>query len=237
MSPSDAPPEPRDPRAAAALAAVQNFRRSELAQSPLAAMADWVASGAPPPAAVLRAQGLEERPDLTGEALFRLQMSRRAFVAQWGFSIPCAEAVAALRGLGPLVELGCGAGYWSALLTAAGLDIVATDAGPEGAARYGFDIGGCCEVERLTGTQAVRRYPERDVFCSWPTEGGSWALGAAWALAPGRVFALIGDEAPDSRIGTRGLYRYLATRFDRLAEVTLPQFPGNRDRLTLHRKR
>src|SRR5580765_6192945 len=100
----------------------EQLQAAELARSPLAAMADWVVTGRPPPAAVLRDAGLtcEGR-----ENASELRLARKAFVRDWGFSIPCAEAVEALRPLAPLVEIGAGAGYWTALLRAAGVDIVA----------------------------------------------------------------------------------------------------------------
>jgi hypothetical protein len=241
MSSADAASKTRsDPRVAAALAALQRRGRAEFEQSPLGGMARWVETGAPPPAALLRAQGFSSRAPGAGQAAAeaegRLLLVHQWFSETWGFSIPCAEAVCALRALEPLVEIGCGAGYWTALLKAAGHDAIATDVKASGAEAYRFAVGRYCDVEQLAGTEAVRRYPERDVFCSWPTRDAPWALGAAWALAPGRSFALIGD-GPGGIIGSRGLYRYLATRFDLVAEVALPQFPNSNDRLTVHRKR
>jgi hypothetical protein len=241
MSSADAASKPQaDPRVAAALAALQRRGRTEFEQSPLGEIARWVETGAPPPAATLRAQGFTARPSGEGqapaEAEGRLLLVQRSFSETWGYSIPCAEAICALRALGPLVEIGCGTGYWTALLQAAGHDMIATDVEAGGTDAYRFSVGRHCEVEQLGGAEAVRRYPDRDVFCSWPTRDASWALGAAWALAPGRSFALIGD-GPGGMIGSRGLYRYLATRFDLVSEVALPQFPNFNDRLTVHRKR
>jgi acetyltransferase-like isoleucine patch superfamily enzyme len=222
-----------DPRLQAAQKALHEIRQNELAATPLVAMGAWVATGEAPPAERLRAQGFTTAPREPGEAAVRrtyqLGVARRAFVERWGFSIPCAEAVAALRTLGPLVEIGCGAGYWSALLRNAGHDVVATD-------REAHGSGGCGEAQQMGAVEAVERFPDRDVFCSWPTAGEPWALGAAWRLAPGRAFALIGD-GPGGMTGTRGFYRYLATRFDKLAEIDLPNFPQHTDRLTIWRKR
>jgi hypothetical protein len=174
--------------------------------------------------------------EATAARAARAGLARRAFMDRWGCSIPCAEAIAALRALGPLVEIGCGTGYWSALLRNAGHDVIATDAEPPGSQLNGFRVGSRLEARQMTAVEAVAQHPDRDVFCSWPSEGDSWALGAAWRLAPGRCFALIGD-GPGGKIGSRGLYRYLATRFDLVAEVALPQFPQSHDRLTIHRKR
>jgi hypothetical protein len=220
-----------------ALAVAERYQEAMLRKSPLAGMAEWVASGRPPSAEQLRSQDFTTAGPAATEAgsLKRLElgMARKAFVRAWGFSIPCAEAVAALRELGPLVELGAGTGYWAVLLRRAGVDVVATDPHPEGRNRYGFDGGVHYPSEALDAVSAVRAYADRDLFCSWPSEAESWALGAAWALRPGRRIALILNP---QNTGTAGLRRYLATRFRKLAAVTIPQFPGCQDELTIHQK-
>ena len=215
--------------------ALKIHRRLEdqsLASSPLSAMAEWVASGDPPPAVELRARGLVERPSVTPEAEFGLRLARKSFIRTWGFSIPCAEAVEALRALSPLVELGAGTGCWSALLNAAGVAAVATDPIAAGDVGYGFEGGRHAQVQPLSAGQAIAAHPDRDVFCSWPTQDSPWALGAAFQLRPGRRLALV----EGSNTGTRGLRRYLATRFDLLSEIAIPQFPGSDDRLRIYRK-
>lgn len=223
-----------DARVKAALEAVRRYGEDVLAQTPLAGIADWVRSGQPPAAEVLFAAGFggPGRPDVEGRAP-ELNMASRAFTQAWGYSIPCKEAVEALCSLGPLVEIGAGTGYWSALLCAAGADVIATDAAAAGEQQYGFTVGRHCETEHLTAQQAVLRHPDRTVFCSWPTQGGKWALAAAWSMRPGQKLALISG----SRTGTPGLSRYLRTRFDTIGVVDTPHFPLLDDRLTIHRKR
>jgi acetyltransferase-like isoleucine patch superfamily enzyme len=206
------PPAPGvDPRVAAAMDGVRQAREVALASTPLVAMAAWVAKGEAPPAEQLRRSGLaatlREQTTAAAERAGKLSFARRAFIERWGLSIPCAEAVAALRTLGPLMEIGAGTKAWSDLLRAAGHDVIAGDAAAPAAGR--------------------------DVLCAWPTADDAWALGAAWRLAPGQAFALLGDGLA----GSPGLRRYLATRFDRVAEVELPQFPNVHDRLVVYRKR
>lgn len=150
---------------AKAQAAFVQAQDAALASGPLAQMAGWIARGDPPPAAELRAFDLDgvERGD---NALF---LTRNAFHRHWGFSIPCQEAVAGLVGCGPLVEVGAGSGYWSALLQQAGADIVATDPTPTGNVGYGFAAGVRFQVLPLDAMAAATRFADRAVFCSWPT--------------------------------------------------------------------
>ncbi|HLZ74747.1 hypothetical protein [Phenylobacterium sp.] len=205
-----------------------------LAASPLAGMAEWVASGVAPPAADLRSRGFAGPDDTDAPEAANLRLARKAFVREWGFAIPCAEAVAALRRLSPIVEVGAGAGCWTALLRAAGHDMIATDLAA-GDTKYGFAVADRGAVEQLGALEAVRKYPDRDLFCSWPSEGEPWAAEAILGLAPGRRAALILDDR-GTLTGDETLRGVLAQAFRPLETVTIPQFPGVCDRLHIYER-
>ena len=221
---------------AKAQAALRDSLAPRLAASPLADMELWVRTGAPPAAADLRARGLtgphaEPSPDAD-----ELRELRKAFRRVWGFSIPCREAVDALRALNrPLVEIGAGSGYWTALLRAAGLEVIGTDLQSDGEGPYGSGLGRHAPLEAVGGPEAVAAYPDRDVFCSWPTEGADWSFEAAQQIAVGRALALIGDP-PGGVTGTGALHACLAERFVVETVVEIPQFPRVDDRLIIHRR-
>lgn len=202
-----------------------------LAASPLREMEAWVAAGRPPAAAALAAQGFAGALAPTQQS----QLVRGGFNRRWGFSIPGLEAVEALAALGPLVEVGCGTGYWSALLRNAGLDVIATDLIASGDPGYGFTVGRCCEVTAMGAAEAAAAFPERAVFCSWPTREDAWAVDMVRALGPGRALALIAEPA-DGRTASAALYDELARDFSLVRAVEIPQFPGARDRLYLCRR-
>jgi hypothetical protein len=203
-------------------------------RSPVGRIAEWVQAGKAPAAQALRDAGLTTQ-STDPERAAELRLARKPFTRTWGFSIPCAEAIGVLSRMGPLVEIGAGSGYWSALLRNAGLDVIATDAKAEGDIGYGFQAGRFCPVEPLSGDAAVRAYPDRDVFCSWPTEGSAWALAAVRAMPVGRRLALIG-EPRGGVTGTSGLHRYLETRFELLGSVVIPQFPTIKDGFFVYRR-
>jgi len=216
---------------AQARAIYERFQAEQLAATQLADMARWVETGAPPPAETLRVAGFTTAGPADPD---RLVFARKAFIRDWGYAIPCAEAVEALRGRGPFVEVGAGTAYWTALLRAAGLDIVATDAA-EGRSDYGFEVGRHAPVEQLTGAQAVLKHPGRSLFCAWPTAGQPWAAEAVAQVRPGRLVAMILDERPEMT-GDASLGRLLSEGCEALATVVIPQFPGVRDRLLLYRR-
>jgi hypothetical protein len=202
-----------------------------LSATPLAEMPQWIASGAPPRAPLLRSQGFtfEGGPDAA-----ELRLARKAFTRRWGFSIPCAEAVERLADLGPLVEVGAGTGYWTAMLLGAGLDAVATDPAPD-TNPYGFRTGARANVIRIDALTAVQTYPERSVLCSWPTEGSDWLTQALAATAKGAKLAMVGCGRGGST-GNDSLYDLLDAEFELLETVTIPQFPGVSDNLTVYER-
>lgn len=219
--------EPSAEQLAAVLEAV--FDRSPLARIP-----EWIEAGKAPPAKVLRDQGFTTA-STDAERYAELRLARRVFVRRYGFSIPCSEVMGVLSRMGPLVELGAGSGYWSALLRNAGLDVVATDPFAGRESGYGFEGGRHAGIERLGGLQAVEAYPDRDLFCSWPTEGSPWALAAVRRMRIGRRIALIG-EPRGGCTATPGLYRYLETRFRLLGAIDIPQFPKVADRFFVYQR-
>ena len=111
-------PDSSDERLRIAGADLMPLQEAAFRQSPLAPMAEWLQAGRAPRSADLRAAGLTaDCPDPRREAGLRL--ARKHFIRTWGFSIPCAEAIEVLWRLGPLVEVGAGSAYWTALLHAA----------------------------------------------------------------------------------------------------------------------
>lgn len=210
--------------------AYERFQDEQLAASVLAAMPVWMAAGAAPAAGALRQAGFRSDGDDA------LKLVRLAFARSWGFAIPCAEMVEALRPLSPLVELGAGTGYLTALLNTCGLDVLATDVLETGAAGFRYVPGSHAPLVTVSGPDAVLRYPERNVLCSWPTEGRSWALEAALNIAAGRSFCLIA-EPTGGKTATPEFYGFLAGAFDLVAEVQIPQFVGCHDFLAVYRRR
>ena len=187
-------PEEADPVAQARLI-YEQLQDEHLANSPLGKIADWISSGKPPSAKELRDAGY-----VYGAARELTGLIQKSFNRAWGFSIPCLEAVQTLVGLSPLIEIGAGTGLWSALLRSAGADIIATDILSEGSPGYGMTVGTHFPITSMDARSAVAAYPERNVFCSWPTRDAEWCTDAAREIQRGRLFALVGRP----RGGTTG---------------------------------
>jgi hypothetical protein len=79
-----------------------------------------------------------------------------------------------------------------------GADIIATDPAVE---RFTFDeVRFSWEqtyhpIAPLAGKTAVRRWPERNVFCCWPSLRQTWLRQAARAMLPGRALIVVREDA------------------------------------------
>lgn len=188
--------------------------------------AAWLESGAP------GRDDLVARFGLSYWSVFGSIRRRERVIARYGFAIPCREAIQTAVAAGPLVELGAGTGYWSALIARAGGDVLACDIDDGG---YGFAVGHHHPVERRDAADFVRQHPARNALIVWPSYGGDWACRAAEALAIGRTLLLVG-EGPGGCTGNDRLFHCLGTAFAPVAEVPLPVWPGIHDFLGVFRK-
>jgi hypothetical protein len=161
--------------------------------------------------------------------------ARTAFTTEIAFAIPCAEAIAVIAQSPRIVEVGAGTGYWAALLTQTGCDVVATDAN-QGRTGYRQKIGYHYPVQRLKAVTAVRRHPDRDVLMSWPSYNEGWAVRAARAIAPGRSLYYIG-EGSGGCTADDAFFRLMRRDFEEVAECDIPQWDGLHDGLWHYRRR
>jgi hypothetical protein len=164
----------------------------------------------------------------------RMHMLRHDWIIEFGFAIPCAQLLDALAKAQPVVEIGAGSGYLTALARMRGIDIIGTDAGPAGEPRYGFRVAKHDPGQRqLAGKTAVRRFRDRSVFCSWPTLNRTWFRQALRAMRIGQRLIVIREEACAE--GTA--WEYLDACFKHEADIDLPAWPFMNDRAEVYRKR
>jgi hypothetical protein len=142
-----------------------------------------------------RREPIPDFPDLSA-----LLIERSKFVSEFAFAVPTREALDRVRAFSPLLEIGAGSGAWARLLAMRGADIIATDPAVEefsDLANQGWTWGESKyhPVLPFAGKTAVRRWPERNVLCCWPSLGQTWLRQAARAMLPGRVLLVIREDA------------------------------------------
>jgi hypothetical protein len=170
----------------------------------------------------------DSSPDLV--SMFKYQFLRDKIIERYGFALPCAEAIRALKDLSPLLEVGAGMGAWAAILAAAGCDIVATDLHAGKHQHSHFD------VVRMGGVAAIEANPGRNLLSVWPDQGAKWLTAGLKALRPGLAVAIV-HEGSGGCIGDVSTFNYLARNFERVAVVDLPVHPPMKDWLEIWRKR
>ena len=125
--------------------------------------------------------------DAEDEQLLRLAQ-------RYAYVFPDESALAMLAGLGPLVEIGAGTGYWAHRLRSLGVDIVAIDqAPPDGARANRYHPPGRPWTRVEQGDQTVLSdHADRGLFVCWPPLVSS--LGDCLTFYCGDTVAYIGDE-------------------------------------------
>jgi hypothetical protein len=168
--------------------------------------------------------------------------SRREIRAQhihrFGFAVLTGEVIGAIAPYQPLLEVGCGSGYWSYELRQAGLNVIATD---PGTGRYVFnekDRGHWAtpwiEIERICGVEAVRKYPARNLLTVWPDLDSSWPAETLKAFQ-GEI-VLYGGEGQGGCTADDDFHSLLEQQFTLVETIRLPQFDGIHDDLEIWRR-
>lgn len=168
-----------------------------------------------------------------GPDTLAMMEDRWSYIREFGFSIPTAEALDLLARHASLVELGAGTGFIAAPLAQRGVEIEATDIAPCGKpGGYGFTVGAHRPTLQLEATEAVRRFPGRDAFCSWPSLNESWLADAARAMHIGRALIVVREAAT----ANEATWLSIGRTFREEASLEIPCFVGLHDRIEVWRK-
>ncbi|MFD9949999.1 hypothetical protein ACFWYW_28455 [Nonomuraea sp. NPDC059023] len=124
-----------------------------------------------------------------------LDIGRTALVTTYAWSIPSPGDISWIASLldgRAVVEVGAGSGYWAWQLAQAGVDVAPYE--PEDLADNTF-VGAAEPYVTLLkdDASAAREHPDRALFMSWPSYGGSWAAHAL-SVYQGDLFIYAGES-------------------------------------------
>jgi hypothetical protein len=188
---------------------------------------------------------------------------QHAVKKHFAWAVPNDDALAAVAKHSPngVVEIGAGGGYWAGMLRACGVDVVAYDPAPpkDGPTKWHSKPGGWSDVDRGDHRTAAR-HPGRTLLLVWPSCEEAWAGEAVrrYHKSGGDTVIYVG-EGPGGCTGDDTLHRLLGaddgycthhlftsedcdcvTRveplFSELDDVTIPQWFGIHDHLTVYRR-
>lgn len=152
----------------------------------------------------------------------------------YAYVLPSDSTLTMLAGLGPLVEMGAGTGYWAHRLRSIGVDIVAFDHAPvdgERPNRYHSGTRPWAHVEQ--GDQTVLRgYADRCLFLCWPPLFSS--LGDCLTYYCGDTIAYIGDGG--HRTARLDQLHQAFTKVATVPARALDPYPGVRPQLTIWKR-
>ena len=162
---------------------------------------------------------------------------RSDLVERFAWAIPSDEAIAALAGLSPIVEIGAGRGYWAYLLRKAGADVVAYDLYPRGHPEWWRpqpDDGAAWTEILRGGATATARHPDRTLLLVWPpmTPMAANALRAY----RGTTVAYVG-EGHSGCTGDDAFHRALDREWQEVRTIALPHWDGIWAELTIYRRK
>src|SRR5262249_51172948 len=135
---------------------------------------------------------------------------RELYRTHYGFAILDEATVQVLAPYAPIVEVGAGSGYWAYELRQAGVEVVATDPGTgryHGLTRWVPWL----PIQRLSGVQAVRQYPDHTLLIVWPDYGQRWVSKTLRAYR-GETVLYVG-EGKEGCTGDAAFHAVLAARF------------------------
>lgn len=200
------------------------------------------------PAFLVSEQVIPRRAGGTDQNLFNLATQR--LKEMFSQSVPNAAALAALAEVGPLLEMGCGTGYWAMLLREdRGVDILAYDLDPPTANGHNIHHPHVWTEVVHGGVEVLAdgAHADRALLLSWPTNDASdtWDVECLDAFA-GSIVCYVGTfnvgplaTALDFKTtcSTDDFQTKLQGEFDLIKTVALPVWPLVDDNLTIWKRK
>lgn len=160
---------------------------------------------------------------------------RLSLVREFAWALPDEEAIQLVASYSPIVEIGCGLGYWAALVEDRGGDVVAYDACLDPDSNiYVSDSGAWVDV-RIGGPLAAAQHPDRALFLCWPPYDDTLAFDSLAAYRGDTVIYV--GEGEGGCTGDDMFHILLSEEWERVADHRIPRFAGINDTLTVYRRR
>ncbi len=164
--------------------------------------------------------------------LMKKKLLRDDLVRIYSWAVPNKKVLLEISNYSPLIEIGAGTGYWAMLLAKLGVDIICFDNKPP----YQDEInnnGSKIQYFPINKGSAkiLKNYPERNLFLCWIPRLNS--LGSECLnYFKAKYIIYIGEWAGGGN-ATDGFFKKLEKTFDVVKTMSLPQWYGVCDFLTV----
>jgi len=180
-----------------------------------------------------------ENEEARGNNWVRLDVLGQPLCSKYAWAIPNERALNILAEFSPLIEVGCGKGYWAGLLRQMGVDIICYDKKRSSNAWTNVEVGGP-KVLRKAIAQ------ERTLFLCYPDDSTNLAMQCLENFS-GEYIIHVGElittgtmsgqpQAPFGRTTGSDFSVALAESFHCLLVAGLPRFPFSKDCITVWKR-
>jgi hypothetical protein len=156
--------------------------------------------------------------------------ARQQLVLDYAWAIPDERAIATIVNRGPVVEIGAGAGYWAALIHAAGGDIVTYDTAPPalGPSRWTSAVW---YPVTAGGPEQAANHPDRTLLLIWPPYEEPMAADTLDTYTGDTVIYV--GEGHGGCTADDQFHQMLDRHWTLVDNLHIPQWFGLHDRLTI----
>ena len=157
---------------------------------------------------------------------------RPTLVQRYSWALPTDDALEVIARYAPVVEMGAGGGYWSHLMRERGIDVIAYDREHPHADNY-FARHLWTKIEP-GGPAVLREHGDRSLFLCWPPNNSAMATNCLKRWSGTHVIH-VGEWRIST--GSRGFHDRLEAGFELVEKLSIPQWEGMYDMLTVWRRR
>lgn len=146
---------------------------------------------------------------------------RRELVDKYAWAIPNDEAIDTLCNYSPILEIGCGNGFWASRIRGFGGEVTAIDADPPNDT--------WTRVQKGTHN-SIPEYDEHSLFLCWPSNNQSWTKEAV-EMYEGNTLIYIG-EGHGGNTGSCEFHETVSRKFGLADEVIdIPSWQSVSDKM------
>lgn len=158
---------------------------------------------------------------------------REQATQKYAWAVPTTEVILKIARYSPILSVGAGSGYWEMLLAMAGAKVMAYDAHWEAKQQFKFEHM-YYPVLHATDREAVKAYPEHNLFLCWPSYSDKFAL-RAMRRSRCKYLIYIGEWM--AATACERFHDELEERFQRLGVLDIPSYQYIRDHVYIYKRR
>jgi hypothetical protein len=147
---------------------------------------------------------------------FQSYLERINFCKNSSYHLPTHSLIFLMCKTQPLLSVGCGLGFTESYALKEGCDIICVDLypNPKKNGYFSDEAKTYVDVIKMDAQEAVRKWPERNVFMAWPPYQSPMAEEVAHAMSPGRTLIYIGEDVGGCT-ADEGFFFYFRERIQR----------------------